>query len=137
MRFEGRVWKDRRHWLIEAPALAAMTQGRTRGDAFAMMKDLIETMVDEPGFEATVEPVSADGFEVHANDARAFVALLLRRQRESQGLSLAEVAARLRQSSRNAYARYERGESTPTVEKLDELLQAVAPEKRLLWKLAG
>ena len=53
---------------------------------------------------------------------------LLRRQRERSGLSLAEAAARLGAKSRNAYARYEQGTSVPTLDKLTELLQAVAPD---------
>ena len=53
---------------------------------------------------------------------RPLVSLLLRRQRERSGLSLADAAARLGARSRNAYARYERGTSLPTIEKLDALL---------------
>jgi transcriptional regulator with XRE-family HTH domain len=52
---------------------------------------------------------------------------LLRRQRERSGLSLAEAAARLGAKSSQAYARYERGISVPTLDKLTQLLQAVAP----------
>jgi hypothetical protein len=36
-------------------------------------------------------------------------------------------ACTLGAKSRNAYARYERGTSVPTVEKVSELLQAIAP----------
>ena len=68
-------------------------------------------------------------FEVSASDMRPLVSLLLRRQRERSGLSLADAAARLGAKSRNAYARYERGTSLPTVEKLDALLHAVSPER--------
>jgi transcriptional regulator with XRE-family HTH domain len=55
---------------------------------------------------------------------KVMVCLLLQRQRQINGLSLA--AARLGAKSRNAYTRYERGSSVPTVEKLDKLLQAVS-----------
>jgi len=34
--------------------------------------------------------------------------------------------------SRNAYARYEQGVSVPAVEKLDELVRAVAPARELV-----
>ena len=61
------------------------------------------------------------------------VRLLLRRQREKSGLSLADVANRLGAKSRNAYARYERGTSVPTIEKLDELLQAVSPDQDIVF----
>jgi transcriptional regulator with XRE-family HTH domain len=54
------------------------------------------------------------------------IRLLLQRQRQISGLSLAVAAERLGAKSRNAYARYEQGSSVPTVEKLDKLLQAVS-----------
>ncbi|NJN36281.1 MAG: helix-turn-helix transcriptional regulator [Nitrospiraceae bacterium] len=63
-------------------------------------------------------------------------ALFLRRQREKRGLTLAQAAERLQQTSRNAYARYEQGRAVPTVDKLEELLRAVAPEDKLVWRVA-
>jgi transcriptional regulator with XRE-family HTH domain len=60
------------------------------------------------------------------------ISLLLRRQRQKSGLSLVEAADRLGARSRNAYARYEQGRTVPTVAKLDELLEAVAPGRDLL-----
>jgi hypothetical protein len=92
-----------------------------------MAKDLLETLVNRPGFAVDVYPRQNGEFEVSASDMRSLIGLLLRRQRERSGLSLAEAAERLGAKSRNAYARYERGTSAPTVEKLSELLQAVAP----------
>ena len=81
--------------------------------------------MDRPGFTVHVHPGEGDYFEVSASDMRPLVRLLLRRQRERSGLSLADAAARLGAKSRNAYARYERGTSLPTVEKLDALLHAL------------
>jgi hypothetical protein len=129
MRFAGRTYKDGKFWLAEIPILNAMTQGRTRKEAFVMVADLLETLVDRPGFTVHVHPGESDYFEVSASDMRPLVSLLLRRQREYSGLSLADAAARLGAKSRNAYARYERGTSLPTVEKLDALLHAVSPER--------
>ena len=60
------------------------------------------------------------------------ISLLLRRQRQKSGLSLVEAADRLGARSRNAYTRYEQGRTVPTVAKLDELLEAVAPGRDLL-----
>ncbi len=137
MRFEGRIWKDGEHWLIEVPALHAMTQGRSRQEAYEMIEDLVETMADQPGFEATAFPLAEDGFELGASDVGVLVALLLRRQREKRGITLAEAAQRLHQKSRNAYARYEQGQAAPTIEKLEELLRAVAPDQKLVWRLAS
>ena len=138
MRFEGRVTKEGRFWLVEIPAFDALTQGRTRREALEMAGDLLETMANTPGFKVTVYPARRGGeFEVGANDIRVFVALLLRRQRERQGLTLAEAAARMGQRSRNAYARYEQGKAMPTVEKLDQLLKAIAPDQKIVWRIAA
>jgi transcriptional regulator with XRE-family HTH domain len=61
----------------------------------------------------------------------------LRRQRERQGLTLAEAAERLGQRSRNAYARYEQGKAMPTVEKMEQLLKAIAPDQEIVWYFAA
>jgi hypothetical protein len=127
MRFQGRVYKEGKFWLAEVPILDAMTQGRTQKEALIMVKDLLETLANRPGFSVEVHPGQQGNFEVSAADIRGLVSLLLRRQRERSGLSLAEAAARLGAKSGSAYARYERGLSAPTVEKLAELLQAVSP----------
>jgi hypothetical protein len=127
MRLHGRVYKDGKFWLAEVPMLDAMTQGRTRKEALVMVTDLLETLANRPGFVVHVHPGTHDAFEVSAADTRGLMSLILRRQRERSGLSLAEAAARLGAKSRNAYARYERGTSVPTLDKLTKLLQAVAP----------
>ena len=127
MRLHGRVYKDGKFWLAEVPMLDAMTQGRTCKEALAMVADLLETLANRPGFSVQVHPGKHEGFEVSATDIRGLISLLLRRQRERSGLSLAEAAARLGAKSRTAYARYERGTSVPTLDKLTALLQAVAP----------
>ncbi len=128
MRFEGTVVRDGRFWLAEIPLLDAMTQGRTRTEALTMIADWLETMVNRPDFKAEVHPRGKSEFEISGNDISAMTALLLRRRRESSGASLRDVAARLGVSSRNAYARYERGEVVPTVDKLDALLKATSPD---------
>ena len=127
MRFEGKVGREGRFWLAEIPLLDAMTQGRTRAEALEMIGDWLETMVGRSKFRAEVHPRGKYEFEVSGTDVAAMTALLLRRRREASGASLRDVASRLGASSRNAYARYERGEAVPTVEKLDALLKATSP----------
>ncbi|HUG91219.1 MAG TPA: helix-turn-helix transcriptional regulator [Planctomycetaceae bacterium] len=129
MRFRGRVYRDGKFWLAEVPVLDALTQGRSRKDSLLMIADWIESMVDRPRFKALVYPGRGEEFEVGSADTRGLVALLLQRQRQMSGLSLAEAAQRLGVHSRNAYARYERGSSVPTLEKLHDLLRAVAPDQ--------
>jgi DNA-binding XRE family transcriptional regulator len=132
MRFHGSVYKDGKFWLAEIPLLDTMTQGYTRKEAFAMVEDLVETLANRPGFTVDVHPGKQGHFEVSSPDTRTMTSLLLRRQRERSGLSLADVAKRLGAKSRNTYARYERGTSAPTLEKLNELLHAVSPDRDLV-----
>lgn len=136
MRFEGKVIRDGRFWLAEIPLLEAMTQGKSRAEALTMITDWVETMVNRPEFHAQVHPRGKNEFEVSGNDVGALTALLLRRQRQASGATLREVADRLGATSRNAYARYERGEVVPTIEKLDALLKATSPERDFVIRSA-
>lgn len=132
MRFQGQIYKDGKHWLAEVPVFDAMTQGRTRREALDMIADWFATLVDRPDFSLRVCSIDRATFEVGSDSPRAMISLLLRRQRQTSGLSLAQAAQRLGAKSRNAYARYEQGRAVPTVEKLDELLKAVAPEQDIV-----
>lgn len=95
-------------------------------------------MPNEPVPRHAVRIVNVRGadFEIAAADTRPMINLLLRRQRQKSGLSLAAVAERLGAKSRNAYARYEQSATAPTVEKLVELLHAIAPDHEILVDLA-
>ena len=92
-----------------------------------MIADWMETMVNRRGFRARVHPRGKAEFEISGTDPAVMTALLLRRRREAAGISLRDVASRLGASSRNTYARYERGEAVPSLEKLDALLKATSP----------
>lgn len=132
MRLSGHVYKDGSWWLAEVPILEAMTQGKTRKEALAMVKDLLETMAEMDDFSVTVHLGEGGRIELEADDPSKLVALLLKRKRQLGGLSLAEVARNLGARSRNAYARYERGEATPSLTKLSELIKAVSPGNDLV-----
>ena len=112
--------------------LDVMTQGRSRKEALAMIVDAIESLANQKGFRVKVYRAEGDVIEVGSPDIAVLTALLLRRQREAHGLSLAEVSRRLGQTSRNAYARYEQGASVPTVDKLQRLLSIVTGRDFLL-----
>lgn len=132
MRFQGKLRRNGKYWLAEVAMFDAMTQGRTRREALEMIADWFVTMADRKGFKVEIHPAGRTAFEASSTDARTMVSLLLQRQRQKSGLSLAQAAKRLGVNSRNAYARYERGASVPTVEKLDELLRAVAPGRDIV-----
>lgn len=126
MRFSGKVYKDGKFWLIEIPILDVMTQGHTRKEAFAMIADLLKTLVNQPKFSVKVHPGKNGDFEVSSSDTKSLVSLLLRRQRQHSGLSIAEASKRLGAKSRDTYARYERGTTVPSLDKLAQLLKAVS-----------
>lgn len=129
MRFAGRVFKSGRYWAIEVPMLTVFSQGRTKKEAFDMISDAIETLVNKPGFKIRLFPGKGEYFEIGASDESALTAFLLKSERAKSGLTLAEVARKLGSKSLNAYARYEQGRTVPTVPKLSELLAAVASRK--------
>ena len=144
MRFSGKVYKDGKFWLAEIPILDLMTQGRTKQEAYRMVADMLESMVNKEGFSVEIYKGKRDGFEVGSLEPRHMISLLLQRKREISGLSLAQVATRLGTTSRNTYARYEQGKSVPSVEKLNELLHAVSPqtdivinESAIPWERGG
>ena len=132
MRFTGHIYKDGKFWLAEIPILDLMTQGRTKKEAYLMVADMIETMVNREGFRVTVCKGEKNTFEVGAKESKHMIGLLLKRKREISGLSLSQVAKRLGMSSRNAYARYEQGKAIPTIEKLNQLFNAVSPDTDLV-----
>jgi predicted RNase H-like HicB family nuclease len=128
MRYAGRISRQGRFWAAEVPVLHVYTQGRTKREAFEMVADAIEMLVDREGFQVDVHPGDAGYFEVGSDDEAGLVALLLRQQRIGSGLTLVEVARRLEARSHNAYARYEQGHCVPTIEKLAELLGALGSD---------
>lgn len=125
MRLAGRVFKQGGYWAIEVPILGIVTQGHTKKEAFEMIADAILSLANNPDLEIDVRPGAGEAFTVGSKDSAALGMFLLRRIREKQGLSLAEAAARLGASSRNAYARYEQGRSIPTLKKLADLIEAL------------
>ena len=132
MRLSARVYKDAPWWIVEIPILDAMTQGKSKRESLNMGKDLIESLAGDASLRVDVQATREGHVEFSATDSAALTGLILRRQRSRSGLTLSEVANRLGSSSRNAYARYEQGRSVPTIEKFDQLLRAVSPDRDLV-----
>lgn len=133
MRFAGSLAKDGKHWLAEVPMFDALTQGRTRKEALDMVADWFVTMADQRGFSVDVYGGKTNRFEVGSADTRTMVRLLLRRQRQRNGMTLAEATRKLNAN----YARYERGDATPSLEKLDELLRTLSPSMDFVMEPIG
>ena len=129
MRLEGRIWKSptSKYWLAEVPDLDLVTQGRSRTDATVMLKDAILSLVDHGGFHVQVTVRKDSVCTVGSNDDARLIALMLRRLRAREGLSVRDVALRLGSKSPNAYAQYETGRVAPGIDTLTRLLAALNP----------
>ena len=126
MRLAGRIFKSGKFWIIEVPILDVMTQGHSKKDAYDMIIDAIELLVDKKSFKVNVYPGEKSYFEIASEDIATLTAFLLRRQRMKHGLTLVEVSKRLGVKSHNTYARYEQGRSVPTIDKFNLLLSGLS-----------
>jgi predicted RNase H-like HicB family nuclease len=123
--FNGEVWKSKKFWLIEIPVLDIMTQGKSKKNAVMMIKDAIESLVNEKRFKIKITFTKNDQFIIYTNNVAPLIALLLKRQRTKNKLSLTDMQERLHTKSRNAYAQYEQGRSVPSVQKLLDFLSVM------------
>ena len=64
MRFSGRIFREGKYWAIEVPVLDVVTQGRTRREAYSMIGDAVESLVNKKDFKVTVFPGRAGYFEL-------------------------------------------------------------------------
>ena len=128
MRLAGFVFRSGEYWAIEVPILDIVTQGRSKKDAYDMIVDAIESLVNKKEFTMEVFPGEKSYFEIASEDVATLIAFLLRRQRMKHGLTLVEVSKRLGAKSHNTYARYEQGQSVPTIEKFNLLLSALSED---------
>lgn len=141
MELEGKVWKDpdSSWWLVEVSFLDVMTQGRTRKEALEMIKDAVMVLLKDSyedflgkQFHLTVNLYEDGVIGLGATDDKLLFALGLKRQRLRSGSSIRDVSRRLKSKSPNAYARYERAQARPSIEKYAELLHAANPGRRPL-----
>lgn len=138
MRLEGAIWKDKKtkYWVVHIPLLELSTQGTSQKNALVMVKDAIELEVDKANFEIQAVSGKQSGtFTISSNDPDTLVAFMLRRQRESHGLTVREVANNLHSKSPTAYAQYEQGKRSPSMGKLVELLHAIDPNLTPTFKV--
>jgi predicted RNase H-like HicB family nuclease len=141
MELEGKIWKDGRWWIIEVPCLNIATQGRSKNDAFLMIKDAIfELMksyfneVDE-GFKMVVHDYKKGSFGLTSNDSKLFLSFLLIRQREESGSSIRDVAERLSSKNPNSYAQYEKGKINFSIDQYEKLMLAVNPKRTTILRV--
>ena len=121
------------YWSICVPLLEVYTQGKSRADAFSMIKEAVEVTAGG-ALKVKVHPCG-DHFWIESDDDKKILAIMLRRKRQLCKLSLAQVAAALKKKSINSYARYEQGKVLPKPETLLEILAILSPAQKPLFKL--
>ena len=127
MKFQGKAFKNGKFWLADIPFPELMTQGRTKKELLLMVEDLFVTLADKKGFEVNVKCTKDGILEIGSNDNKVMIGLLLKRKRQLNSLTIQQVAERLGSTSKNAYARYEQGKTLPSIDKLQDLLNATGP----------
>ncbi|MFT3694519.1 MAG: helix-turn-helix transcriptional regulator [Kofleriaceae bacterium] len=129
----GEIVEDDEGWFgarLALPGLVAsgMTRKQTcQGIANAFLREA-SRYVDVKGLEIQVRDDGESTIYVSSNDPARFVAVILRQRRDSQSLSLADVAAATGAKSRNGWAQYEKGKIVPSMGKLEQLLSTIAPD---------
>jgi|HubBroStandDraft_4_1064222.scaffolds.fasta_scaffold81846_1 predicted RNase H-like HicB family nuclease len=141
MELEGKVWKDSDSswWLVEISFLDVMTQGKTRKEALEMIKDAVMELLKDSyedllgkQFQLSVNLYENSVIGLGASDEKLLFALGLKRQRLRSGSTIRDVSKRLKSKSPNTYARYERAQTRPSIERYAELLHAANPSRRPL-----
>jgi len=132
MEFRGKVWKTegRPSWVIEVKSLGVTTQGYTKKEALAMLQDATQLYLKHYFNQKPKVKVIDHGkgvVGVTCSEKKLLLSLSLIKQREESKLTVREVSDRLGSKSPNAYAKYERGKINISIDKFDQLLQAVNP----------
>lgn len=122
--FKGKVWKDGSFWVVEVPALDVTTQGRTKGEAYAMIADAVDGLIDNKRFKADTIVLTNNEFILLGNDHKLLFGLLLKQQRGKHGLTIAEVAKRIG-CSMTTYSQYEQGRNLPGIKMIEKFIEAM------------
>ena len=141
MELEGKIWKNKNHWLVEVSSLDIMTQGETREEALFMIKDAITEYLkyyfecDLNEFNLTINEYRKSVIGITANNNNILLSLSLRRQREKSGSTIREASERLGSKSPNSYAQYEKGKTSFSLDQYEKLLQAANPGNHRLLRV--
>jgi DNA-binding XRE family transcriptional regulator len=136
MYFTGTIWKQGKQWLIEVPNLDFITQGKSRKHAFEMLIDGLSLLVNDKKFKFTISFSKRDNeFFLKSNDDKKLISLALKRQRIKNNLTLSDLAKKLKAKSKNAYAQYEQGRNLPSLTKIQDFLNAMNSNIKLVFTI--
>jgi len=136
MKIEGKLIRSGKWWAVEVPLLLVYTQGRTKKEAYLMVADAIEDLIDKKSCKVQVTEGSDNTFSIGASDDSLLMSLALKQQRSGHHLSIRDIAKRLGSNSPAAYSRYEQGKVKPSLDKFTQLLKAIDPSLEPILKVA-
>jgi predicted RNase H-like HicB family nuclease/DNA-binding XRE family transcriptional regulator len=134
IKLKGKILKKGSYWAVFVSALDVYTQGKTKKDAYEMIQDAVEILMNKKDVLVDVDPIDKNTFILKSKKSehdRYLMALILKNQRAKQGLSLQEVANRL-QVSKHAYAQYEQGRAIPSITKLEQFIHAMNHQEHVV-----
>lgn len=135
MELEGKIWKNKNHWLVKVSSLNIMTQGESREEALFMIEDAIMEYMkyyfeaEIEGFELKINDYKKSVIGITSNNNKLLLALSLRKQREKSRSTIREASERLGSKSPNSYAQYEKGKTRISLDQYERLLQAANPHQ--------
>lgn len=128
---QGKIWKEKKLYLIEVPALDLMSQGKSKDDAFYMINDALSMHLEELGVQGFDHEASCwidkerSIFSVSIPWSKKVVGFMIQRLRERTNLSQRDLAKKMGYSSHNSIAAYESGRIQPTLEKFSEIMSGL------------
>ncbi len=137
MILEGKIRKHKKWWLIEIPVLDLLTQAKSKKEAYFMLGNALELLLNDKGLRIKIIPHSKNTFFLSSNNPISLLSLMLKRQRALKNISLSEMAKKLKTKSKNAYAQYEQGRSEPSLSKLQEFISVLAPQQDIEIRLVS
>lgn len=125
MKVKGVYEKSGRFWGIQIPELGLFSQGKTKAEAFDMIKDAAQLMIDDTAISFETYDMGRGEFCLEASDSVAFLAFALKQLRCNQELTYAETQKLTGAKSRSEFTIYESGKTDPTLSKAERLLKAM------------
>jgi hypothetical protein len=109
-------------------AVALMTQGKTKKEAFFMIQDAFKELLGDPNIEVSISDIKGDYFLLSVPYSKEIVGFIAQRARLNLQLSLRGAADLVGAKSRNTFAQYEAGSHDPTGSTLFKMLDALQLE---------
>ncbi len=135
MYFKGKIHKKKegeKYHSISIPELGIFTQGKNPKNCIDMVKDSLAMVLNIKASEIDFVIKSESSFDITAKPLSVLISHFLKFQRSESGLSLSDIQQRLGYSSKNSYAQYEKGVREPSLNKLNEFINAMKEGQRVV-----